>query len=86
MKRRFDYLFAIILVLLLVLAIMIGNGVFKGIFLFAFSGILIINTVLILRGKQDNKFKNKFFLGVLLFLEVILAISSLFVIISAFIN
>lgn len=84
MKRRFDYLYAAILVLLLVLAIIIGNTVIKGVLLLLFSAILILNTVLIMRGRQDDKFVTKFFLGVLLFLEVILAISALFVIISVF--
>ena len=83
MKRRFDYLTAIILVLLLVITIFVGNAIVKGILLLVFSGTLIMNTELNLRVRQDNKLNNKIFLGVLIGLEAILAISSLYVIFSA---
>lgn len=83
MKKWNDFIHIIILVLVLVIANFIGNSLLKGIMLFAFSGLLVFNTVMKLRLKKDDRFKDKFLYGILLFLDVILALLSVFVIVSA---
>jgi hypothetical protein len=83
LKRRYDVIHGIILILFLVIAIFIGNAIIKGILLLLFSGVLIFNTVVKLIQKKDDGFKDKFFYGILLFLDVILALLALFVIVSA---
>ena len=85
MNRRYDILHAIILILFLVVANFVGNAMMKGVLLFLFSAVLIINTVMKFKMKKDDKFKSKFFYGILLFLEVMLAVGSIFVMVSSFI-
>lgn len=80
MKRRYDILHAIILVLFLVIANFIGNAMIKGIILLLFSVVLIVNTTLKLKSKKDDKFRGKIFYGILLFLDIVLAIGSITVI------
>lgn len=82
-KKRWDLIFASALVIFLIIAYFIGNSIIKGVLLFLFSAILIINTAMKLKGKHEDKFKDKFFYGILLFLEIVLAISALFVIVTA---
>jgi len=86
MKRRFELLFAAILVILLVIAFFINNSIIKGILLLLFTGVLIYNTVMKLKGKPEIKFRAKFFYGILLFLEVVLALGAIFVTFLAVIN
>jgi hypothetical protein len=86
MKKHWDLIQALILIAFLVIAILIGNMILRGILLLLFSTILIINTVIALKSKSDDKFSLKFFYGILLFLEFVLAFSSLFVIISSIIK
>lgn len=83
MKNKFDLILAIILVLILTIAVFIGNAVVKGILLLLFSGVLIFNTVSRLKGSPEDKFKRRFFFGILLFLEFVLALSAVIVIIMA---
>lgn len=83
MKKRFDLIIASVLVVFLIIAYFIGNSFIKGILLLLFSVILIFSTALKLKGKLDDKFKDKFFYGILLFLEIVLAMSALFVMITA---
>ncbi|HWT76211.1 MAG TPA: hypothetical protein VN258_16045 [Mobilitalea sp.] len=83
MKRRFELIIAVILVLVLIAAGLISNAIVKGILLLIFAAALIFNTVLKIKGKTENRFKDKFFYGILLFLEVVLALGAVFVIVSA---
>ncbi|MHB8129866.1 MAG: hypothetical protein ACYDEX_12785 [Mobilitalea sp.] len=85
MNRRYDILHAIILILFLVVANFVDNTTLKGVLLFLFSTVLIINTVMKLKMIKDDKFKRKFFYGILLFLEVMLAVGSIFVMVFSFI-
>lgn len=82
MKRRYDVVHAIILVLFLVIADFLRNELLKGVLLLLFSVILIVNTVLKLKTKSD-KFRGKIFYGILLFLDTVLAIGAIYVIASA---
>lgn len=86
MKRRYDITHAVILVLFLIIANFIGNAIIKGILLLLFSGVLIFNTVVKLKVKKDDKFRDKIFLGILLFLDSVLALGSVYVIISALVD
>lgn len=83
MKKWYDFIHIVILVLLLIIANAIGNSLIKGILLLLFSGVLIFNAVMKLIQKKEDKFREKFLYGILLFMDVILAILSIFVIVSA---
>jgi hypothetical protein len=83
MKRRYDITHAVILILFLVIANFLDNAILKGILLLLLSGILVFNTAMRLKQKIDNKFTDKIFLGLLLFLDSVLLLGSVFVIISA---
>ncbi len=83
MKRRYDIVHAIILVLFLVFANFIGNAIVKGLLLLLFSTVLIINTIVKLRMKKNDKITDKIFYGILLLLDVVLAVGSIYVIVSA---
>lgn len=83
MKKRYDITHAVILILFLVIANFLGNAILKGILLLLFSGILVFNAVSKLRQKKDDRFTDKIFLGILLFLDSMLLLGSVFVIISA---
>ena len=85
MKRRHDIVYAIALVLLLILSYLIGNAIIKGIVLLLFSAALIFNTAMKMKMKKDDSFAKKFFLGILMFFELLLALGAIFVIISAII-
>ncbi len=86
MKRRFDYLYAIILVLLLVTACLINNPIIRGIALLLFSGVLVYNMIMKLKLNQSDKFSVKFFLGILLFVDVLLALEAIFIIVTALVG
>lgn len=83
MERRYDIVQAAILILFLVAAGFIGNSIVKGILLLLFSAVLIFSTVSKLKKKKDDKIKSKIFYGILLFLDSVLALASLYVIISS---
>lgn len=86
MKKRYELLLAVVLVLFLVIAYFIGNAIIKGILLLLFSGALIFSTAMKLRMKKDDKFRDKFFYGILLFLDVILALGAVFVIVTGIVE
>lgn len=86
MKKKYDIAIALILLLLLVIGYFVGNAVIRGIILFVFSAALIINTILKLRAKMDGRFGVKFFYGILLFLEGILAIAAFYVTVTAIVG
>ena len=86
MKKRYEILLAFVLLLLLVIACLIKIAVIRGILLLLFSAALIFSTAMKLRMKKDDKFKDKFFYGILLFLDVILALGAIFVIVSGIIG
>lgn len=86
MEKRYDIIHAVILVLFLVVAVFIGNAIVKGILLLLFSGVLIFSTIIKLMKKKDDKIKGKIFYGILLFLDSMLALSSVFVIASAIVD
>ncbi len=81
MKRIYDITHGVILVLILVVAVVINNSIIKGILLLLFSGVLLFNTIIKLKTKMDEKFTEKIFYGILLFIEVILALGALYTII-----
>ncbi len=83
MKRRYDVIFVAILLLLLVIANFIGNAIVKGILLLLFSLCLILNTVMKLLENRKAKLGSRIFYGVLLLLDVVLAIAAIAVIILA---
>ncbi len=82
MKRRYDAISTTILLLLLILTIFIGNAVIKGIVLLLFSSYLIFSTALKLKEKWKGKLGDRIFFGLLLLLNVILAIAAIAVIFS----
>ncbi len=86
MKRRYDITHAVILILILVVAYFIGNTIIRGILLLLFSVILVWNTVAKLRMKKEDRFTDKIFLGILLFLDSILVLGSVYIIVSSFIE
>ena len=83
MVRRYDVLHAVILILFLAIANIIGNSIVKGILLLLFSSVLIFNSLLILMQKKEDILRNKIFYGILLFLNILLAIGAISVIIAA---
>lgn len=83
MKRRYDVVYVVILLLFLVIASFIGNAIIKGIMLLLFSAALIFSTVLKLKEQQKEKVKSRIFYVVLLFLEVVLAFGATATIIMA---
>lgn len=83
MVRRYDVLHAVILILILAIANIIGNSIVKGILLLLFSAVLIFNSLLILMQKKEDILRNKIFYGILLFLNILLAIGAIIVIIAA---
>ncbi len=82
MKRWYDVVYAVILVMILIIAFLIGNPIISGILLLLFSAILIINTSYKLSRKKGNKFKYKVFLIVLLLVDIVLAASAVIVVIN----
>jgi hypothetical protein len=83
MKRRYDLIHAIILISFLVIANFIGNAIIKGILLLLFAIVLTMNTVVKLRTKNNDKFGDKVFYGVLLFLDCILMAGAIYTIVFA---
>jgi hypothetical protein len=81
MKRKYDIVHAILLVLFLVIANFIGNAIIKGILLLLFAGVLIGNAVCKLKMAEDS-FRDKLFYGILLFLDAVLALGAIFAIVS----
>lgn len=86
MKRWNDFIPAVVLILFLAIAYVIGNAIVKGIILLVFAAFLIVSTVLKLLGKKENRFRDKFFYGILLFLEIVLAFGAILVIVTAMIG
>lgn len=83
MKRRYDIVHAVILLLFLVIANFVGNAVVKGVVLLLFASVLIGNTALKLRSKKDDKLGEQIFYWILLILDIILAIGAIIVIITS---
>lgn len=81
-----DVLYSLILVGILLIAYLIGNPILNGILLFVFSVVLGANTAIKLKNNLDGKFRAKFLYSLLLFLDIVLAISSLYVVIIGFIE
>lgn len=86
MNRKYDIAYALILILFLVVAIFIRNSIFKGILLLLFSAVLLFNTILKLKHRKDDKFPRMIFYGILLFLNSILAVGSIYVIILSIVD
>ncbi len=87
MKRRYDVIHAIILVAFLIIADFVGSAVVKGIILLLFAAVLIVNTILKLKAKINDKIGGQIFYWVLLILDIILAVCAIVVIVmSAFGN
>jgi hypothetical protein len=86
MKKVYDIAVILVLLLLLIAGYFIDNAVVRGVFLLLFSAALIASTVIRLGTKMKGGFGRKFLYGVLLFLELILAISASYVIVTAVIG
>ncbi|MDF2512812.1 MAG: hypothetical protein K0S04_2678 [Herbinix sp.] len=86
MKRWYDVAYAVILIMILIIAFLIGNAIISGILLLLFSAILIINTSYKLSRKKGDKFKYKVFLMILLLLDTILALGAIIVVINGIIT
>lgn len=85
-KILFDLLYSLALIVILLIAYLIGNAIVTGFLLLIFSAVLGVNTAIKLKNNMESKFRAKFFYGLLLFLDIVLAISSLFVIVTAIIE
>ncbi len=83
MKRRYDVMHAIILVTFLVIANFVGSAAVKGIVLLLFAAVLIVNTILKLKAKINDKIGEQIFYWVLLILDIILAIGAIVVIVMS---
>lgn len=86
MKRQEDILQTIILISFLVIAHFIGNAIIKGILLFLFSTVLIVNTVMKVQTKKDDRLRAKIFYCIMIFFDGLLAASSIYVIAATLIN
>lgn len=82
MKKRFDILLAVLLVLFLVAAVFINSILIRGIMLLMFSLILIANTLWSLLLSMKGKVKDVVIYSILLFFETALAIGSILVIVN----
>lgn len=82
MKRWYDLIYAVILVMILIIAFLIGNPIISGVLLLLFSAILIINASYQLSRKKGDKIKYKVFLIGLLLLDLMLAASAVIVVIN----
>jgi hypothetical protein len=74
---------AAILLVFLVIANFVGNAVFKGVLLLLFAAVLIVNTVLKLKTKMNDKIGGQIFYWVLLILDIILAVCAIVVIVMS---
>lgn len=83
MKRRYDVMHAIILITFLIIANFVGNAVVKGVLLLMFAAVLIVNTVLKLKMKMNDKIGGQIFYWVLLILDIILAVCAIVVIVMS---
>lgn len=83
MVKRYEIVHSLILILFLVIAYLVGNSILKGILLLLFSAVLIYNTIIKLNIRGVERLGHKVFYGILLFLDILLAIGALVVIISA---
>lgn len=86
MNRKYDIAYSLILILFLVVAVFIGNSIFKGILLLIFSTVLIFNTILKLKHKSEGRITGMILYGILLFLNSILALGSIYIIVSSVID
>jgi hypothetical protein len=86
MERRRNIAQAVILILFLTLAILIGNAIAKGILLFLFSAGMIFNIITILKKKKDDKYIAKVLYGLLLFLTSVLALASVYMVVVTIIE
>lgn len=82
MKKRFDILLAVLLVLFLVAAVFINSIPIRGIMLLMFSLVLIANTVWSLLLSIKGKVKDVVVYSILLFFEAALAIGSILVLVN----
>lgn len=86
MKRWYDLIYAVILVMILIIAFLIGNSIISGVLLLLFSAILIINTSYQLSRKKGDKIKYKVFLIGLLLVDLVLAASAVIVVINGIVT
>ncbi len=86
MKKRYNITTLVILVLFLIVAYFISRSIMKGILLLLLSGVLVFNTILKLKTKKEDKFREKIFLGILLFLNSVLLLGSVYIIVSAIVE
>ncbi len=82
MKKRYDIVQAALLVIILVAAGVIGNGIVKGVLLFLFASALIANTALGLWAKRTGRIREQVVYWVLLPLEIVLAVAAISVILA----
>ncbi len=83
MKRRYEIIQAAVLLALLLLSVLLNNAVVKGLTLFLFSADLIVNTLWMLLTMKKDGFVKQLLFGLLLFLEIILAIGAVVAMVTA---
>ncbi len=82
LKIRYDVVHAVVLLLVLMIAFLVGNTVIKGVLLLLFAAVLLLNTVYKLREKREAQLRSKVFVWILLILDIILAVCAIDVIIN----
>ncbi len=83
MKKRYDMIQVAVLLVVLVLAVVSNNAVIRGLTLFVFSAALIVNTLWKLFAMKNEKLIRQLLYGILLFVELILAIGAVFAVVTA---
>lgn len=86
MRRRQELAQAVILTLLLAGAVLVSNVMIKGVLLLLFSSIFIFNILSILKVKREDKYIARVLYGLLLFLVSVLALTSIYMIITSIIK
>ena len=83
MKKRYDMIQVVILLAFLVLAVLLDNAVINGLTLFLFSAALIVNTLWKLLTMKEEGFVRQLLYGILLFIEILLAIGAVLAVVTA---
>ncbi len=86
MRKRRELTQSVILAVTLIFSVLISNLIIKGILLLIFSGILIFNILSILKKDREDKYIARVLYGLLLFLVSVLALASVYMIITSFVE
>lgn len=72
--------------MILIIALLIGNAIVSGVLLLLFAAILIINTSYKICRNKGDRFKYKVFLIALLILDIVLAASAVIVVVNGIVT